>query len=594
MLAAVAIASGTLTLPLTAENHSHSSVTGYFGLDDEGVPIADRHGIMLVFDGAIAPETVSVATFEVFHDENSQAEVVDVHVDGAYVFLKLKEELASDATPILMVAEGEKVEDLAGNSTNRRKLGAIRIKDGIAPKLTVTLSRGSGTGTGDESPIRLTNKTIDIRITSDEPLQGAPWIVVACSELSWMEKSSDGEIKRDIDDFIANRNGPFPRKPTEPPDTVYTCGYDDDSDGKDDAFELMEDVAHSRPGEVWEYTWRNVTEYPWSTSTRRGFHDGKLAVVAYGRDRSRYERYGETVSSWATATADFGLDTQFEGLGVPDGVFVIPEDGTVTQEHRPFVLIEFLQTDTVTLTSVIFDSEEIVEEFQVPQANQFIYWPLSMKRGQHKVEVLAQDAAGNSIRFDFSFESTSRPNFVLELFPGWNAISFSTPVAAPFVEGLFTELAVEAVLGWKDGNWQLAIRRNGVWESNSSYERLGGISIGYGYWVKSSSYVRQHVAPPDPRWLPPWRLEVDPPTNPGWNFVGVSVRNGSQTDDHFGEALKGSNDELVTAREYLGAYRLAYTWDSFYQRFDRLLPDDPMIIGDGVWVYYEEDEGVAP
>ena len=143
-----------------AENHSHSSVTGYFGLDDDGLPIVDRHGIMLVFDGEIAPETVSVDTFEVSLNDGSFAEVVETQVDGAYVFLKLKDELASDATPIVGIAEGEEVEDLAGNSTNKRKLGFVQIKDGIAPRLTVTLSGGSGIGTGDEGPDRLT-KDID-------------------------------------------------------------------------------------------------------------------------------------------------------------------------------------------------------------------------------------------------------------------------------------------------------------------------------------------------------------------------------------------------------------------------------------------------
>ena len=49
----------TLKPSAAAENHRHSSVTGYFGMDDEGVPIVDRYGIMLVFDGAISPETVS-------------------------------------------------------------------------------------------------------------------------------------------------------------------------------------------------------------------------------------------------------------------------------------------------------------------------------------------------------------------------------------------------------------------------------------------------------------------------------------------------------------------------------------------------------
>ncbi len=582
VLLTVAITSGTLTLPLTAENHSHSSVTGYFGLDDEGVPIVDRYGIMLVFDGAIAAETVSVATFDVFHDENSQAEVVDVLVDGAYVFLKLKEELASDATPILMIAEGEEVEDLAGNSTNRRKLGAIRIKDGIAPKLTVTLIGGSGTGTGAESPIRLTNKTIDIRITSDEPLQGAPWIVVACSELSWMEKSSNGEIKRDIDDFIANRNGPFPRKPSESADTVYTCGYDDDGDGKDDVFEPTELIAHSRPGEVWEYTWQNLS----GVATR--LQDGELAVVAFGRDRSRYERYGEAVSNWATAIGEFGLDTQFGGLGVPDGVKVFPEDGSLTKEHRPFVLIEFLQTDTVTLTSVIFDGVEIVDEFEVPYTNLFVYWPLSMKRGWHDVDVEARDAAGNGIQFDFIFESAELGDFILELYPGWNAISFpSTPVDRS-IEATFTDPSIEAVVGWDNGTWFLAIRRNGVWEHNPKYGELRKVSKEHGYWVKSYSYVQQPVAL-GWRKIPPWWVMPDFAdfAPPGWNFVGVIDLDGDQLEDNFGDVLTDSDSKAVKVRDYIFGYDVAYRWEPITQSFERLMPDDPILIGDGIWVYYD-------
>ena len=133
-----------------ARTASHASVTGYYGLRNDGKPLVDRHGIMLVFDGAIKPETVSVDTFEVSLNDGSFAEVVETQVDGAYVFLKLEDELASDATPIVGIADGEEIEDLAGNSTNKPKLGFVQIKDGIAPRLTVTLSGGSGLGTGDE------------------------------------------------------------------------------------------------------------------------------------------------------------------------------------------------------------------------------------------------------------------------------------------------------------------------------------------------------------------------------------------------------------------------------------------------------------
>ena len=586
VLLTVAITSGTLTLPLTAENHSHSSVTGYFGLDDEGVPIVDRHGIMLVFDGAIAAETVSVATFDVFHDENSQAEVVDVLVDGAYVFLKLMEELASDATPILMIAEGEEVEDLAGNSTNRRKLGAIRIKDGIAPKLTVTLIGGSGTGTGAESPIRLTNKTIDIRITSDEPLQGAPWIVVACSELSWMEKSSDGEIKRDIDDFIANRNGPFPRKPSESADTVFTCGYDDDGDGEDDVFEPTELIAHSRPGDVWEYTWQNLS----GVATR--LQDGELAVVAFGRDRSRYERYGEAVSNWATAIGEFGLDTQFDGLGVPDGVKVFPEDGSKIDESRPFILIEFSETSAVSLNSVLLDGEEVADAFSESDPNHFVYWPsFCLDQGKHVVVVDASDAAGNSLKLDFEFETTLRcDDFILQLATGYNLISLPADPLDPSIDAVFTDPLIETIMTFDPSvttaPWSMAVRIEGQWETLNPGRPLIKIRQNRGYWVESSGFVVQSVGLHKYGTRP--AVEPSSVMSKGWHLVGVVDSAGNQTQNNFGEILKDQAGDAVSAGDYLGGYAQAYTWDTIFGRLDILQPNDTLTIGDGIWVHYGE------
>ena len=572
-----------------ADNHSHSSVTGYFGLDDDGLPIVDRHGVMLVFDGEIASETVSVDTFEVSLNDGSFAEIVETRVKGAHVFLKLEDELASDARPIVGIAEGEEVEDLAGNSTNRQKLGFVQIKDGIAPRLTVTLSGGSGIGTGSEGPNRLTKDAIDVRITSDEPLQGAPRVVVVCEGLNWTESVGGRDVERDVDDFIANRNGAFPSKPQEPRGTDYTCGYDADGDGMDDPFKLTEDIADSRPGEVWEYTWRN----PAGSTT--GLRDGELVVVAYGRDRSRYDRYGEDVSNWAVATDGFGLDTKFEGAIVPNGVRVHPADGAKTSEARPFVLIEFLETNSVKLNSMLFDGVEVFDEIQDLGDNRFLYWPLSMNRGQHTVDVGARDSAGNNFEFDFSFESVERGDFVLELRSGWNAVSI--PVAPIYTEisAVFSEKAVQVVVGWNKGRWSIAMRREGAWQHNTFFEPLARITEGYGYWVKTSEFVHQRVALVGAYCVPGKGCRGgvgSPPAFPGWNFVGVLDRDIDQTEDHFGDALRDYNLEPIFAQEYLGEYKVAFTWEATRDRFEPLLRHDPMMIGDGVWVYY--DSSIEP
>ncbi len=564
-----------------ARTASYASVTGYYGLRNDGKPLVDRHGIMLVFDGAIKPETVSVDTFEVSLNDGSFAEIVESQVNGAFVFLKLADELASDATPIVGIAEGAEVEDLAGNSTNRRKLGFVQVKDGIAPRLMVTLSGGSGRGTGEEGPDRLTKDTIDIHITSDEPLQGAPRVIVVCENISWVETDSSREFERDIDDFIANRSGAFSARPRESSGAAYTCGYDADGDGVDDAFVLTHDIANSRPGEVWEYTWRNRSGSSTSLS------DGTLAVVVYASDRSRHERYGDTVSNWAVGTASFGLDTEFEGSGIPDGVRVFPEDGSKTSEARPFILIEFSESRAVALNSVMLNGVEIAAHFWDYDDNRFVYWPESLNYGQYKVEVDALDAAGNASEFQFGFESVERGDFVLELHPGWNAISFPSSPIDTSISAVFTEPSIRAVIGWNDGRWSLAVRRDGTWECNTQYKALTWVPEGYGYWVKSSDPTRQRIALDNfANRNTDGRRRIHPPAEPGWNFVGVVDTGLDQIEDHFGDVLRDSQGTSVLARDYLGGYDTAFTWDAAVGRYEQLLPNDSMTIGDGVWVYY--------
>lgn len=581
-----------------AENHSHSSVTGYFGLDDDGLPIVNRHGIMLVFDGDIAPETVSVDTFEVSLNDGSFAEIVETRVEGRYVFLRLRNELASEATPIMGIAEGEEIEDLAGNSTNRRKLGFVQIKDGIAPRLTVTLSGGSGLGTGDEGPGRLTNDSMDIQITSDEPLQGAPRVVVVCDALSWTENDGSTTVSRDIDDFIANRRGPHPRTPGEPTGTNYTCGYDVDGDGEDDPFVLTEDFGLFRPVKNWRSTWQN------RQSESPKLHDGKLVVVVYARDRSGYERFGETVTNWATATAGFGLDTTFDASISSDGVRVHPPNGSVIREQRPFVLLEFPEETNVSLASAKFDGENILDAFEVVNGNKFVYWPLSMNQGEHSVVVDAFDAAGNEISFDFEFATTRRGDFVLPLIAGWNAVSVPADPIDPAIENVFTDPAIEMVVSWDPYGielpWAASFRDGDVWVPWQYGRGITKIQAGSGFWVRSSRFIEQPITLTQGM-LTQERRPVTSDyrggcgSNAGWFFVGVTDVNGDQTQNHFGEPLKDHDNVVLTVGEYLGKYiRHTYSWDPIEAKYRELSEGDAVLIGEGIWYYGERGWASCP
>ena len=584
--------SGLRSEMVTAQDYRHSSVTGYFGIDAEGFPIPDRHGIMLVFDGAIEPDTVSVNTFRVSLNDGTFAEVVETRVAGSFVFLRLAGELASDATPILGIAEGEEVEDLAGNSTNQRKFGFVQIKDGIAPRLSVSLSGGSGTGTGDEGPDRLTKDTIDVRITSDEPLQGPPRVVVVCEDLGWSERDDSTAIERDVDDFIANRNGPFSHRPQEPSGTSYTCGYDADLDGIEDVFELTEDVMPA-PVLVKCGNRRGETRPDPTTSLM----DGELAVVAYGRDRSRYDRYGETVSNWATARGGFGFDTRFGSEGLLEKVIAHPPDGSVIRERRPFLLLEFPKATSVNLESVIFDGEQVVDEFEAVTSNEFVYWPLSMNQGRHSVEVEASDSAGNGTNFEFHFETTRRGDFVLPLFVGWNAVSVPADPLDPEIENVFSDPAVEAVATWDARSlpnpWSISVRKGNSWEPLIHIgPNVSEVVAGRGYWVKSSEFIQQPIALTQSLFAEVEKDDLPYSCDIGWCFVGVTADNGVQTQDDYGEPLRNRDGAILTAKHYLGSEH-NLVWDAIDAEFRSLAPDDAVTIGAGIWVL-NADNSVSP
>ena len=563
------------------------SATGYYGLDSDNRPIVDRRGVMLVFDGPILASSVSLNTFYVELDNGYEAEVVDVTIYEQYVFLKLRHELASDATPYVGISAGESIRDRAGNITSGRELRSFDVNDGISPNLMVTLSGGSGRGWGDEGPERLTNSNMTIRVESDEPLQGAPRITVVCENLHWEETVRGRKVEYDIDDFIANRHGAFNGKPREDSGTRYTCGDDDDAA----AFQFQEVQGNARPGEVWEFEWSNS----WSGFSR--LSDGWLRVVSFARDRSRHVSDDEYVQSWGASSASFRLDTTFESPLKSRGGEVQPRHASNTSEQRPFILIDFNESTSVTLDSVRLDGEEVAADFQSPGLNRFVYWPLSMSRGEHEVDVEATDAAGNWLEFDFEFVSTERGDFVLDLASGWNAISLPADPIVSQIDAVFTNPAIQAVIGWDTEGWRVALRRDGVWESNDSFATLPSIRARYGYWVKSSGFVLQRV-----------KLQgvarrvddsfpglIDIGTGTGWNFVGVIDQDGDQTEDHFGVTLRDSRDVPVRADEYLGArFVRAYTWDATFSRFEVLRSSDTMTIGDGVWVYYSDGPGIAP
>lgn len=575
------------------------SVTGFYSLDSDGNLVRDRSAVMVAFDGGVNGDLIDTGTFTLMHDEVSAIAITDVNVDGKLVFLKLGEELASDARPTLSITEGREVEDMAGNilSWQEKTAEAFKLRDGVLPVFTLVLSGGSGTGVGGESPSKLTSSAMDISIASDEDINGAPQVAVVCSNIGWTTGTGADAKDRGLSDYVGNRNGYEEDTSNEGDPPLPRCG----SNAMPNNFNNVSSL--SRPGNNWIYAWRNI-----STPASK-LADGELTVVVWGRDRSDYDAHKSGIcagkcENWGSETTKFVLDSTFNSPLKIDGSggSVQPEVDSKVKEPRPFVLLDFAgEATSVKVTEFSIDGDDALSGLSSIGDNRFLYWPEALAFGTHKVAFDARDAADNKPegKTSFEFDMTARDPFVLDLSAGWNAISFPADPVDTALDAVFTEAAVDRVIGWNpmssNGAWSIATRVDGVWTTSMDFAPLTDVVVRYGYWVHSSAFVKQSVDLKGPinRETGGKPHPIGIPTVPGWNFIGVVDQDGDQTENHFGKDLE-DNEGVILAKDYMPGFVQAYTWDGIANGYRVLGGNAAMVIGKGVWVFFPDGTAVAP
>ena len=591
------------------------SATG-FVVDSSGDVVASSSGLMIVFDGKIDATSVGVGTFDVELDDGTAGTVSEAAVKDDKVYLMLAEELAPNATPKIDLAAGQSISDLAGNESTDRRLSGIELSDGILPTFTITLSGGSGLNEDidGQGSAELTKEQMKISIMANEPIQGAPQFAVVCSNLTWGKADAENDVAK----FASNRKGGFATGTIGDKEPNANNRLKVDKDGKDISgertmcpdhvnaaadktdvttyFDVDEARANRRSGNLWEFDWSNLTG-------DQAVEDGKLSVIVWGRDRSSYMQGDKRINNYSSATAGFTYDTDLKAAweGDSDGAAgeLIPENGDTVFEPRPFVLLDFGDEKTkVDVTTFEIDKIDHVSELQALDDNEFVWWPEPLDYGTYEVYVEANDGANNKGEHTYKFTVKERAPFVLDLLAGWNSISFPANPIDRALHAVFTNSAVDRVVGWNVTEpvspWRIATRQDGVWTTSDDYATLNDVEARYGYWVHSTGFVTQavHLAGKGDRSTDGQPNPADIPTDSGWNFVGVVDVDGDQTQDDAGETLRNSNNDPITAADYLGDYVRAYTWDHVNNTWDVLKKDEGIAIGTGVWVYY--GSGVAP
>ena len=594
------------------------SVTGFYGEDDDDEPESNVRGIMLLFDAAIDDGSVDRTTFRVELDavggaNPADAEVTDVSVVGDTIYLLLSADLAPDATPRLSVNSGRSVRDPAGNAlTSNDDLDGegdeareVESEDGIPPTFVIELSNGSGTLSGDEGPGSLTKDSIVVRVTSNEDIQGAPTVTFVCKGFTWtddMDTASDAtdDVTRDESALLNSLRGKLSGSRAE--DVVPAVG-----ECAGNELTLENRPAYSRPGNAWEYQWRNA-----DVGSSRRLPDGDVTAIAFGRDtngwRDQYEGTQDNSYNWGVTSTKFEVDSVLNEPtrgDTPANIAlygsVQPSESAEVFESRPFVLLTFVDASTVDIVS--FEVDDTAQEINSLGNNRFLYWPEELSLGKHKVDVEAVDAADNTKTFSYEFTVKERSEFTIELLAGWNAVSVPAMPANPAIENVFTIGEVDQVVSWDSSTpgapWRIATKVDGVWSTNAEFAPLDTIVSGNGYWVHANGFVDQPVMLAG---IPDRESAANAPAGPvgistvtGWNFVGVVDTDGDQTQDgDFGTELKNSKQEMVTATSYLRTYKQAYTWDPIKSQFNVIEGGDNIEIGDGIWVYYADGFNLAP
>jgi hypothetical protein len=448
------------------------------------------------------------------------------------VYLGFLNDLVSNETP--RVDLQDTVLDLAGNSTTNASAPALG--DGIRPNLTVTLSGGSGTGTGDEGPAQLTKQTMVIRVASDEPLSSAPTVTIY--------PVADGATTPEVSPGALSQG-------TNIWDATYSAGL----------------VAAGNRAVVVSGTDIGANTLTVGDEDTTSFRlDNGLAAPALSIGG------GSTQTSQVRPfiTIDFGANG---------------EVSTVTVSE---VLL-----DGADVTSNLVASSGNTKFFIAPTSD------LSLGEHEVEIPVgEAEDAAGNTnvSAITMTFTVEERSAFNIGVFAGWNAISFPSDPLDPDINSVFANAGHDAVLGFDPnvpGMWRIATRDSVSGELTTTTENgLNSVRSTQAYWVHSNNFepiealLTGETLPGDGN--VPTLPQI--PTVLGFNAVPIVDADRKQTTGgsvQLTRSVPGTTvPSPVTVAEYLGAVTegRVYQYDPATLNFIELAPNTIVMTGTVIFV----------
>ena len=478
----------------------------------------------------------------------SDSSALDVGKDRGYAFLRLSYELDADATPEVKLVGG--VLDLAGNEGNAGE-GAVAI-DRIAPTLRVT---------ADEGDRPVANDRISLTIAADENI-AAPNVIFR----KIMSRTIEGE-------------------------TTQTLGAVNEGSASVKFVSAAEYRASIAVGAN-EGLFNVVVEAADAGGANMGRAGDDAApidlsddtdAILFERDRNvpnpDVDPYKDGVQrEFSTEDPDtfIHIDFSAEANEYDDNEYDHDEDDATDRIRG-----DDLDThEGIAIVSATLDGADISGSLQANDAgNVFLYKAEGLALGDHKLEVVAEDAAGN--RHSSPREATiiikERKPFSLELKPGWNLVSIPGDPEDSDINAVIppNRADINAALTYDpsgSGQWLGASRgEGGMFEGE-----LMKIAATRAYWIESDSFKSLKVDIPKPSGGLT-RIRRTIPIAEGWNMVPILDADG----DFYLSFPDGMNyfSSLTSA----GAAIEVDTFNTLARFWEGVSPED-VEIGKGYWV----------
>ena len=231
------------------------------------------------------------------------------------------------------------------------------------------------------------------------------------------------------------------------------------------------------------------------------------------------------------------------------------------------------------LTAVALDGTDVLEQAVQTSAREYVLAAYRLELGWHSVVYSAQDDAGNTAEgAGFVFDVLERKPYRVNLYPGWNLISFPFFSRDPSIENVIgSGKKASVVMAYRRGEWTIAVRGKNGWQGE-----LTAILPGYGYWVWTTVTENLEIVPVAYSATAHYSTT---PVERGWNLLGVqdtrqvpigAVGSTSSADDCFSGA----------------PWRVAYGFSTRLNEWDAPLlpnvqPSATVENGRGYWLWSE-------